>query len=231
MVSEARWLSVLPAGRRPGGLPISASAPGRPLLPAAWARPVPCYGSLLTPRALGPARPLLPAPSPLSGVRPVLGTPASLLPEPLLTLALPSHSHFRRGFLFPSLDSSDQACNALPSRAQAEGDGGGKESETSWGPFGLRNLAQGSGGGSQHPLPKLWLCGCRDRPLRTGVLGVPSTLRLCGIRGLFSGPLWCQASWTKGFLPCSEGCLYSKALGTLNSIPQQKETITLPFGK
>lgn len=30
MVSAARWPSVLPAGRRPGGLPTLASAPGQP---------------------------------------------------------------------------------------------------------------------------------------------------------------------------------------------------------
>lgn len=93
MVSAARWPSVLPAGRRPGGLPTSASAPGQRSFPAAWARLAPCYGSLLTPRTLGPARPPLPAgpPNPLlAGLRPVSGAPASLLPEPPLILALPS---------------------------------------------------------------------------------------------------------------------------------------------
>lgn len=150
MVSAARWPSVLPAGRRPGGLPTSASAPGQPSFPVAWARPAPCYGSLLTPRALGPARPPLPANSPtpsplLAGLRPVSGAPASLLPEPPLTLALPSHCLFRRGFLFPFPGFLCQACIALPSPAQAEGDGGGRLSETSWSRFGLRNLGLGGG--------------------------------------------------------------------------------------
>lgn len=80
----------------------------------------------------------------------------------------------------------------------------------------------GLGGSQHHLLPKLPLCGCQDRSRRAGMLGVPWILRLCGIRRLFPGPLWCQASWTKGFLPCREGCLYSKAPGTLDSIPLRK---------
>lgn len=150
MVSAARWPSVLPAGRRPGGLPTSASAPGQPSFPAVWARPAPCYGSLLTPPALGSARPPLPAPPPHP---PPCRAPASLGRPCLAPAGATAHSRlaitlFLEGdFFFPSLDSSGQACIALPNRAQAEGDGGGRESETSWSRFGLRNRGAGVGWG------------------------------------------------------------------------------------
>ena len=51
------------------------------------------------------------------------------------------------------------------------------------------------------------------------------------IRGLFPGPLWCPASRTKGFLLGREGCLHSKAPGTLDSISQERETVTSRFPK
>lgn len=87
MVSAARWPSVLPAGRRPGGLPTSASVPGQPSFPAAQARPVPCRGSLLTPRAPGPARTPLPAPPP-----PLPGSDRSRAPLPRSSESLRSLS-------------------------------------------------------------------------------------------------------------------------------------------
>lgn len=127
MVSAARWPSILPAGWRPGGLPTLASAPGQPSFPAVWARPAPCYGWLLTPPALGPARTPLPAPpphpplcrAPASLRRPCLA-PAGATPQSRLAITL-----FLEGDFF-SLDSSGQACIALSSRAQAEVDGGGR---------------------------------------------------------------------------------------------------------
>jgi hypothetical protein len=183
MVSAAHWPSVLPAGRRPGGLPTPASAPGQPSFPAAWARPPPCYGSLLTLRALGPARPPLPAAPPTPSLP---GSGQSPAPQPRscrshCSLLPCHHTLFLEGdFFFPSLDSSGRACIAPPSLAQAEGDGGGRESETSWSRFGLHNLGAGGGvgwggvggrGGSQHPRPKLPLYGCQDSPIGLGCWG------------------------------------------------------------
>lgn len=117
MVSAARWPSVLPAGRRPGGLPTSASPPGQPWFPAAWARPPPCYGSLLTLRALGPARPPLPAASPTPSLP---GSGQSRPPQPRscrshCSLLPCHHALFLEGdFFFPSLDSSGRACIVPP---------------------------------------------------------------------------------------------------------------------
>lgn len=203
MVSAARWLSVLPAGRRHRG-PAHLGVRARPALPLRHSGPA---GPLLwlvadaSRSRVGPASAPRALPLP-AGFRPFSGA----LPRSYRSLGALLSCHLtlsRREFLFPSLRSSGQARFALPSRTLAEGDGGGRESETSWGCFGLRNLAARGGvvGGSGHPLPKLRLCGYQDRPRRPGMSGVPSRLRLCGIRVLFSGPLWSQASWTKGFFP------------------------------
>lgn len=81
MVSAARWPSVLPADWRSGGLPTSASAPGQPSFPAARARPAPCRGSLLTPRAPRLSGPPLP-PTPSTACRAPTGLGRPCLAPP-----------------------------------------------------------------------------------------------------------------------------------------------------